>query len=80
MGEHSGAEQAGAILDTAGLLPRPGAKPLGEALQHGLDAFTAGCHANNVVHQGVPHDLIDGPPRSMRFFWATSMMVSRVAP
>lgn len=60
-GEHSGAEQAGAILDTAGSLPLPGAKPLGEALQHGLDAFTAGRHADGVVQHGVPHDIVDGP-------------------
>lgn len=60
-GEHSGAEQAGAILDTAGSLPLPGAKPLGEALQHGLNAFTAGRHADDVVQRGVPHDVVDGP-------------------
>lgn len=59
-GEHSREEQIGAILDTAGSLPLPGAKPLGEALQHGLDLFTAGRHVDDVV-PGVPHDVVDGP-------------------
>ncbi|WP_234809595.1 TNT domain-containing protein [Mycolicibacterium tusciae] len=60
-GEHSGAEQLGAVLDTAGSLPLPGAKPLGEALQYGLDAFTAGRHTDDVVQPGIPHDVVDGP-------------------
>lgn len=60
-GEHSGADQAGAVLDTAGSLPVPGAKPLAEALQHGLDAFNAGRHADDVVQPGIPHDVIDSP-------------------
>lgn len=60
-GEHSREEQLGAILDTAGSLPLPGAKPLSEALQHGLDAFTAGRHADDVVQQGIPHEVVDGP-------------------
>lgn len=60
-GEHSGAEQLGAVLDTAGSLPLPGAKPLGEALQHGLDMFTAVRHADDVVQPGIPHDVVDGP-------------------
>lgn len=59
-GEHSGEDQVGAILDTAGSLPLPGAKPLGEALQHGLDLFTAGRHADDVV-PGIPHEVVDGP-------------------
>ncbi|MDG5481315.1 hypothetical protein [Mycolicibacterium gadium] len=59
-GEHSGAEQLGAVLDTAGSLPLPGAKPLGEALQHGLDVFTAGRHADDVVQPGIPHEVVDG--------------------
>ena len=63
-GEHSGAEQAGAVLDTAGSLPLPGAKPLGEALEHGLDAFNAGRHADDVVQPGIPHDVIDSPDAS----------------
>ncbi|BBZ18610.1 RNase A-like domain-containing protein [Mycolicibacterium gadium] len=58
-GEHSGAEQLGAVLDTAGSLPLPGAKPIGEALQHGLDAFTAGRHADDVVEPGIPHDGVE---------------------
>lgn len=60
-GEHSGADQAGAVLDTAGSVPLPGAKPLAEALQHGLDAFNAGRHAEDVVQPGIPHDVIDSP-------------------
>ncbi|MBY0287314.1 MAG: hypothetical protein K2X52_09205 [Mycobacteriaceae bacterium] len=59
-GEHSGAEQLGAVLDTAGSLPLPGAKPLGEALQYGLDAFTAGRHTDDVVQHGVPNEVVDG--------------------
>jgi hypothetical protein len=59
--EHSGAEQLEAVLDTAGSVPLPGAKPLGEALQHGLDLFTAGRHVDDVVPPGIPHDVIDGP-------------------
>lgn len=59
--EHSGADQLSAVLDTAGSLPVPGAKPLGEALEHGIDAFTAGRHADDVVQPGIPHDVIDGP-------------------
>ncbi len=68
-GEHSGAEQAGAILDTAGSLPLPGAKPLGEALQHGLDAFTAGRHATmtlctRVFRMTSSTVLMQGRPRT----------------
>ncbi len=51
-GEHSGAEQAGAVLDTAGSLPLPGAKPIAEALQHGLDVFGAGRHADDIPNVG----------------------------
>ncbi|MFI5509122.1 RNase A-like domain-containing protein [Mycobacterium sp. NPDC051804] len=60
-GEHSGEEQLGAILDTSGSLPLPGAKPLGEALHHGLDLFTAGRHADDVVQPGIPHEVVDSP-------------------
>ncbi|KUH95809.1 hypothetical protein AU188_20910 [Mycobacterium sp. IS-3022] len=58
-GEHSGAEQLGAVLDTAGSLPLPGAKPLGEALEHGLDAFNAGRHADDLPNTG--HHDVDTP-------------------
>ena len=58
-GEHSGEEHLGAVLDTAGSLPLPGAKPLGEALEHGLDVFNAARHADDVVPPGIPRDVIE---------------------
>ncbi len=45
-GEYSGAEQSGAVLDAAGMVPIPGAKALAEGLAHGADALNAGHHAS----------------------------------
>jgi hypothetical protein len=48
-GEHSGSEQAGAVLDAAGMVPIPGAKALAEGLAHGADALNAGHHATGAL-------------------------------
>ncbi|CAJ1579253.1 hypothetical protein [[Mycobacterium] wendilense] len=62
-GEHSGAEQIGAVLDVAGAIPFPGGKAFSEALQQALDAAsTAGRHADDIptgAHRGV--EAPDGP-------------------
>jgi hypothetical protein len=62
---HSGADQAGAVLDAAGLVPIPGAKFLGEGIHLGVDAATTVHHADDAVHAidgvtGVHHPLDDG--------------------
>jgi hypothetical protein len=64
-GEHSGADQAGAIADAAGSLPIPGAKPLAEGIQHGLDALTGASHHVDDVptsHVDVPSTGNSDPP------------------
>lgn len=47
-GKYSGSEQAGALLDAAGLVPIPGAKALTE-LAHGADALNAAHHASGAL-------------------------------
>jgi hypothetical protein len=64
-GHHSGVDQAGAVLDAAGLIPIPGAKFLGEAIHLGVDAVTTAHHADDAVHAfdavtGAPHSLENG--------------------
>ncbi|WP_241011009.1 DNA/RNA non-specific endonuclease [Mycobacterium camsae] len=65
-GHHSGADQTGAVLDAAGLIPIPGAKFLGEGIHLGVDAATAAHHADDAVHAfddlgGVGHHTLDAP-------------------
>ncbi|MFA5607744.1 MAG: glycohydrolase toxin TNT-related protein [Leucobacter sp.] len=54
-GEHSGAEQAGAVLDVVGSVPLPGAKPLTEALERGIDAVTGAARHVDDVPTGSAH-------------------------
>lgn len=57
-GQHSGADHAGALLDGAGFLPIPGAKILGEGLNHALGALGGVTH-----HLGeLPTPHLDGLP------------------
>jgi hypothetical protein len=58
-GKYSGAEQTGAILDAAGMVPVPGAKALTEGIGHGLDALNAGRHLDDVP---TPHIHVDDVP------------------
>jgi hypothetical protein len=58
-GEHSGAEQTGAVLDAAGMVPLPGAKFLGEGLEHGLDLIGGAAH--HVDDLPTPHHVDDLP-------------------
>jgi hypothetical protein len=59
-GEHSGAEQTGAILDIAGSVPLPGGKLVTEGVEHGLDALGVfGRHADDMpagMTNDIPHD------------------------
>lgn len=64
-GEHSGADQIGAVLDAAGSVPIPGAKPLAEGIEHGLEALTgASRHVDDVPtpHSDVPSAGQVDPP------------------
>ncbi|WP_197380791.1 RNase A-like domain-containing protein [Mycolicibacterium mengxianglii] len=61
-GEHSGAEQTGAILDIAGSVPLPGGKLVTEGVEHGLDALgVLGRHADDIP---TPHVDVDDVPSS----------------
>lgn len=55
-GQHSGAEQTGAVLDAAGLVPIPGTKGVTEGIEHGLDALNAARHFDDVP---APHHIDD---------------------
>ena len=64
-GEHSGADQAGAVLEAAGSVPIPGAKPLAEGIEHGLDVLTgASRHVDDIPtpHSDVPSAGQVDPP------------------
>ncbi|MGE2730916.1 RNase A-like domain-containing protein [Mycolicibacterium vaccae] len=57
--QHSGADQAGALLDVAGMAPIPGGKFFAEGFEHGADALGAAArHADDVPHADVPHQSI----------------------
>lgn len=62
-GEHSGADQAGVLLDLAGMVPLPGGKAVSEALQQGLDALSTGGRHVDDIPSGAHHSLDspDGP-------------------
>ncbi len=62
-GEHSGADQAGVLLDLAGMVPLPGGKAVSEALQQGLDALSTGARHVDDIPGGAHHslDTPDGP-------------------
>ncbi|MDV3130183.1 hypothetical protein M1247_35135 [Mycobacterium sp. 21AC1] len=56
----SGAERTQAVLDAAGMVPLPGAKLLGEGIEHGLDAVTGSArHLDDAP--GIPHSQTDAP-------------------
>jgi hypothetical protein len=65
-GEHSGAEQAGALLDIAGSLPLPGGKLVTEGVEHGLDALgVLGRHTDDIPTEApTPHAGADDVPGS----------------
>ncbi|CAN5479054.1 hypothetical protein BH10ACT9_BH10ACT9_14530 [soil metagenome] len=65
-GEHSGAEQTGAILDIAGSVPLPGGKLVTEGIQQGLDALgTAARHTDDIpTDVPAPHVGADDVPSS----------------
>ncbi|MGV9798775.1 RNase A-like domain-containing protein [Mycobacterium sp. NPDC003449] len=57
----SGADRLQASLDAAGMLPLPGAKPLAEGIEHGLDALGgAARHFDDAP--GIPNEVIDPHP------------------
>lgn len=61
--EHSVEDRAGAVLDVAGAAPIPGGKFVTEGLEHGVDAFNAGRHVDEVLDAGSAgaHHLPDAP-------------------
>ena len=68
-GEHSGADQAGAVLDVAGMAPIPGGKFFAEGLEHGVDALAGSArHSDDIPTPDidVPHlgsgDIADITP------------------
>jgi hypothetical protein len=65
-GEHSGADQAGAVLDIAGSVPLPGGKLVTEGVEHGLDALGVyGRHTDDIpTDVPTPHLGADDVPSS----------------
>ncbi len=63
-GKHSGAQQAEAVLDAAGMVPVPGAKGLTEGIAHGLDALNAARHLGDVPTPHTHIGDIAGTPHS----------------
>ena len=65
-GEHSGADQAGALLDVAGSVPLPGGKLVTEGVEHGLVAFgVLGRHTDDIpTDVPAPHLGADDVPGS----------------
>ncbi len=61
--EASVEDRVGAVLDVAGAAPIPGGKFVTEGLEHGVDAFNAGRHVDDVLDAGSAgaHHLPDAP-------------------